>query len=1113
MKTNIIFLIIIFSIILTKKIKRILNNSESEIHLVIKGEGSQPLMVEFLTYEPSEVWVNGIHRSECSKSCDLSGYKSKVILKFEEKITSLSYFFYGLKNIIEVDLSKFHTSLVTKLDLMFNECSNLEIVRFGDANLSNVKSMMSTFFECTKLIYIDLSNFDTLNVERMDNMFNNCESLIYLNLKKFKLTNSVYSNGAFSGVPSNAKYCIEDTSTKNILSISGTNSDCSHKCFKENIKLDTVRKECTENCKSSGYEYEYNNICYNECPIGSYSIFCDSSECNEITKECFDTLPEGYYLDSEEKNYKKCFEKCKSCFGPGNATNNNCRECQQELIFLNETLFQSNCYEKCQYYYYFDENSKYYCTENDKCPDEYNKLILEKNKCIDECKKDDIYRYEYNDSCFIECPNGTINDESNYICYSENFENIGSTNLDNKNMDSDINTKLETEFNLPYVEQNNIFFIVQEKLNNYNINSTNISNIEIQDEILKYIQEILIQGFNTTDIDKGKDSTFSFYNVNYTITSTLNQKNIKNNNITTINLGKCENKLKEEYNISINNSLYILKIDTVINNIHKVEYQIYYPMVNNESNKLNLSKCQNMKINISIPVDIPSNEIDNHNSSSGFYNDICYTLTTADGTDEPLKDRQNDYINNNMSVCEEDCDFTIYDKIKKKAICSCFVKIELPLISEIKVDKNKLLSNFKDIKNIANFKMLNCLHLLFNKNNILNNSSNYLFLLLFILNTLTVFIFLFYNRIKIKKFIDQFSKVNHNDDDDNIINISTANKKVKNTRNKKTKKEKSIKNIKNKNIGNKAPIKNKDKSDQNKIKEIELNTSNTKDKNSKSLKFKKSNSKTKKFLNKKNNKSNQNNSNVNFHSKRKVSNKKKLNELNDLNPNEIFNLYNEKEMNELDYKEALKKDKRTYFQYYLSLLRTQHTLAFSFFNIKDYNSQIIKIYIFFFTFTIDYVISVMFYSDATMHKIYIDEGSFDFTYQLPQMFYSFLISTIFKTIISFLGFYENNIIIIKNNIKNENTTKKEFNKIKLKVLLFFGINVILIFLSWIYLGCFCAVYKNTQMHLLLDVSSSFAISFVSPFFIYLIPGIIRIPSLKNNKRSCLFKLSTLLQML
>ena len=92
-------------------------------------------------------------------------------------------------------------------------------------------------------------------------------------------------------------------------------------------------------------------------------------------------------MDSEEKNYKKCFEKCKSCFGPGNATNNNCRECQQGLIFLNETLFQSNCYEKCQYYYYFDEGNNYNYTENDKCSDEYNKLILEKINALMNAKK------------------------------------------------------------------------------------------------------------------------------------------------------------------------------------------------------------------------------------------------------------------------------------------------------------------------------------------------------------------------------------------------------------------------------------------------------------------------------------------------------------------------------------------------------------------------------------------------------------------------------------------------------------------------------------------------------------------------------------------------------
>jgi hypothetical protein len=50
-----------------------------------------------------------------------------------------------------------------------------------------------------------------------------------------------------------------------------------------------------------------------------------------------------------------------------------------------------------------------------------------------------------------------------------------------------------------------------------------------------------------------------------------------------------------------------------------------------------------------------------------------------------------------MSICEEDCDFTQYDNETKKAICSCFTKVTLPLISEIKVDKTKLLDNFRDI--------------------------------------------------------------------------------------------------------------------------------------------------------------------------------------------------------------------------------------------------------------------------------------------------------------------------------------------------------------------------------------------------------------------------------
>ena len=61
----------------------------------------------------------------------------------------------------------------------------------------------------------------------------------------------------------------------------------------------------------------------------------------------------------------------------------------------------SNCYEKCDNYYYFDENNTFYCTETNKCTKKYNKLIIEKNKCISNCDLDTIYKYEYDNKCYI----------------------------------------------------------------------------------------------------------------------------------------------------------------------------------------------------------------------------------------------------------------------------------------------------------------------------------------------------------------------------------------------------------------------------------------------------------------------------------------------------------------------------------------------------------------------------------------------------------------------------------------------------------------------------------------------------------------------------------------
>ena len=59
---------------------------------------------------------------------------------------------------------------------------------------------------------------------------------------------------------------------------------------------------------------------------------------------------------------------------------------------------------------------------------------------------------------------------------------------------------------------------------------------------------------------------------------------ISKTNTTNIDLGKCETKLKNKYNIPRNESLYILKMDIKQEGykIPKIQYEVYYPL-NNDS--------------------------------------------------------------------------------------------------------------------------------------------------------------------------------------------------------------------------------------------------------------------------------------------------------------------------------------------------------------------------------------------------------------------------------------------------------------------------------------------------------------------------------------------------
>ena len=136
--------------------------------------------------------------------------------------------------------------------------------------------------------------------------------------------------------------------------------------------------------------------------------------------------------------------------------------------------------------------------------------------------------------------------------------------------------------------------------------------------------------------------------------------------------------------------------------------------------------------------------------------------------------------------------------------------------------------------------------------------------------------------------------------------------------------------------------------------------------------------------------------------------------------------FTDNELNSLSYQKALIYDKRTYLQYYISLLKANHLLIFSFyFNYKDYNSPIIKMFLFFFYFSVNLAINALFFTDDTMHKIHVDEGKFNFIYQIPITLYSSLISGVISAIIKYSGLSENAVLEIKKEKKIKVFKKKK----------------------------------------------------------------------------------------
>ena len=150
-------------------------------------------------------------------------------------------------------------------------------------------------------------------------------------------------------------------------------------------------------------------------------------------------------------------------------------------------------------------------------------------------------------------------------------------------------------------------------------------------------------------------------------------------------------------------------------------------------------------------------------------------------------------------------------------------------------------------------------------------------------------------------------------------------------------------------------------------------------------------------------------------------------------------------------------------------------------------------------------LNVFFFSDETMHKMYLDYGKYNFVQQIPQIIYSTLVSQMLEVFLCFLSLTDKYYYQMKE-VKSEkiNTFFKLLRRIQIKISSFFIFTGIMFLFYWYTVTCFCTVYENTQMAFIKDSFSSFGLGLLYPFILYLFPTILRIIALRCNKSNLVF---------
>ena len=680
------------------------------------------------------------------------------------------------------------------------------------------------------------------------------------------------------------------------------------------------------------------------------------------------------------------------------------------------------------------------------------------------------------------------------------FKSYQIKNINNNSYSSDYTLFFK---NQNFIINNNTNFIELEKysLNFINKNNINLRNInedieyKLAQNIIKDTNDVINDcinqfksGTSIKNYIKGVKNNNYLANENYSenfiiktivhcyIYSEYNKIINKNNpKLSDIDLDTCKNYILAQ--ISSNEYFYIIKTDIIRNDYKKniVKFSFYFKngtLINIEeecsiiiSSPINILDIEEQKqINITL-----EQNYDIFDKNNKFYNNLCTPFKSEYETDLLIEDRRKYYYLKYYDICENNCDYIGYINNTGKIQCNCTYnninKYEKNIIDDFEKQENNF--EFKKKFKLSHIKCFKCYLEALVLKNIIKNNIIWVMNIVFIGNFILFGFYLNKGFVQINKI---FNKINN---DIKLKNIFEPPKRI----------------FGNTKINNPIELKENNPpnyiNENSKVKVKKFNYVNNILLNNDSFKDKNPSSERKIFI-------------ENF--KKKLDEKIKFLDI---------------EYNKMSFDDAFLFDKRGYCKYYFSIIRNSQLILFTFYNNNDYNLNYIKYSLFLNCLSFYIVFNVLFYFNCFTKNIYKNKGKYDFIYHLPKIILSTFCTIFINFLFKLLVLTQNNILSIKK-IKDCNKMKIEYNKfihvLKIKLIIFYSINLSLLALNWYYIAAFFSIFKYSKKHLLKDILISFSLDLIYPFLLTIIPTILRIQGIKKNIR-ILYNISKCLQLI